>query len=252
MIRIELNNISKKFNLGFKNNKSALEKALSLITKKENKGEFWALKNISFKVEGGSNIGLIGRNASGKSTLLRIIAGIYLPDKGILKTNGEISYITGFNQGLKQKLTMKDNIYLVGSIMGLSQKNIRKRFDEIVEFSGLKDYVDINLYKFSSGMLSRLASSIGIYCLHQKNPDILLLDEVLGAGADIDYQDKALKKMEKLIKGGATVILASHNLDGIKRYCDRVFWLEKGEIKKIGKADEIIENYLEKTKTNVL
>lgn len=243
MTRIELTNISKKFNLDFNIKQSALIKAMSFISKGRTKKEFWALKNISFQAKSGENIGIIGRNGSGKSTLLRIIAGIYLPNKGIIKTNGEIAYVTGFNQGLKPKLTMRENIYLVGSIMGLSQTDIKKRFDEIVDFSGLKDYVDIKLYKFSSGMVTRLASSIGIHCLYQKNPDILLLDEVLGAGADINYQKKALRKMEELIKGGSTVILASHNLNSIRKYCHKVICIDDGKIISQGEPKRAVEIY---------
>lgn len=240
-MRIELINISKKFNLNFAKSKNALE---IFIKNKAKKDEFWALKNISFQAKAGENIGIIGKNGSGKSTLLRIIARIYVPNKGLIKTNGEIVYLTGFGQGLNQKLTMKENIYLVGSIMGLSQKDIKKRFNEIVDFSELKDYINIKLYKFSSGMVSRLGSSIGIFCLYHKNPDILLFDEVLGVGADIDYQNKALKKIEELIKGGSTVILASHDLESIEKYCHRVLWLEKGIIKKSGKPEEITSQYL--------
>ncbi|MFH1427967.1 MAG: ABC transporter ATP-binding protein [Patescibacteria group bacterium] len=239
-MRIELINISKKFNLNFVKSKSALE----IFTKRKiKKDDFWALKDISFQAEAGENIGIIGKNGSGKSTLLRVIAGIYIPDKGLLKTNGEIVYLTGFGQGLSSKLTMKENIYLTGSIMGLSQKDIKKRFNEIVDFSELEKYINIKLYKFSSGMISRLGSSIGIFCLFHKNPDILLLDEVLGVGADIDYQNKALKKIEELIKGGSTVILASHDLDSIKKYCHRTIWLDKGNIIKIGEPNKIVLEY---------
>ena len=138
---------------------------------------------------------------------------------------------------------MRENIYLMGSVMGLSQEEIRNRFDQIVEFSGLRDHVDIKIYQFSTGMISRLNFSIVMHCLEYKKPDILLLDEVLSAGGDIDFQEKATKKMEELIKGGAAVILVSHSLSTINDYCDNVIWLEKGNIKEIGKPKNIIKNY---------
>jgi len=242
-IRIELKDIVKKFSIGYSKNKSALEKALSFILRKEPKKKFLVLDNISFTAKAGENIGIIGRNGSGKSTLLRIIAGVYIADKGKLKTNGQIVYLTGFGQGLIPKLTMRENIFLTGSIMGLSQSDIKKRFKEIVEFSGLNEYVDTRLQKFSSGMVVRLATSIGLHCISYKNPDILLIDEVLGSGADIDFRKKALEKMEQLLKGGATVILVSHNLEAIKKYCHRVFWIHKGKIIKQGNPKKITESY---------
>lgn len=241
--RIELNNISKKFNLGFKKNQSALLRFISIFSGKESRKEFWVLKNISFKTKSGENLGIIGKNGSGKSTLLRVIAGIHLPDNGNLKTKGELVYLSGFAQGLNSRLTMRDNIFLVGSIMGLSQKEIKKRFDEIVDFSGLREFLDTKIYQFSSGMIARISFAIGIHCLVHKNPDILLIDEVIGAGADLEYQNKALEKMEKLIKGGACVIFVSHDLESIKKYCDRVIWLDNGEIVKEGKPGEVVEEY---------
>ena len=140
---------------------------------------------------------------------------------------------------------MKENIFLSGSIMGLSQKDIKEKFNEIVEFSGLKDYINTKFFKFSSGMQTRLASSIGLHCVAHKNPDILLVDEVIGGGADKEYQEKSLKKMEDLLKSGSTVILVSHNLEAIKEYCDKVIWIDNGYIIAEGNAKEVIERYLE-------
>lgn len=244
-LRIELKNVSKKFLKGKK--KSALEVLLDFFKIKEG-GEFEVLKDISLKIKSGENLGVIGKNGSGKSTLLRVIAGIYRVDSGSVEVNGSLVYLTGFGHGLKPKLTMRENIFLIGSIMGLGQSDIKDKFDEIVEFSGLKEYVDTPLFKFSSGMQTRLASSIGLHCVSHRKPDILLVDEVIGGGADKDYQEKSLKKMEELLKVGSSVILVSHSLDAIKKYCDRVIWLHNGTVVMEGGAKEVVEEYNEELK----
>jgi len=241
--RIIVTNVSKEFRITLYHNKSTLSRFIGLF-KKMRKKEIKALKNISLKVKPGECIGIIGRNASGKSTLLRVIAGIYCPDRGKVRINGKIVYLTGFGQGLQRGLTMRENIFLSGSLMGLSQKDIKKRFNEIVDFSGLKDYLDSRVYQFSSGMLTRLGFSIGIYCLKHQNPDILLLDEVFDSGGDLEFKEKASKKMEELIKSGASVILVSHNFDFIKKYCQKAILLSKGEIVYSGNPKKAVKNYL--------
>lgn len=248
--RVIVENVSKRFTRKFKINKPALARLISLFSKNK-KIEFNVLENISFKVNAGENFGIIGKNGAGKSTLLRIIAGIYTPDSGNVKTNGKLVYVTGFGQGLKSKLTMRENIYLVGSVMGLSKKDIDEKLDEIVDFSGLRDYLDTQVYQFSSGMISRLNFSISIHCLKHQNPDILLIDEVLGGGGDVTFQDKAMEKMEELIKGGATVIMISHGLDSIKKYCDRVLWIDNGKIVMLGDVNLVVDSYIADTKKSL-
>ncbi|MBR9704034.1 ABC transporter ATP-binding protein [Candidatus Pacearchaeota archaeon] len=243
LIRVSLSGISKKFIVGHKKKKSALARVLSIFQMRNHKEESIVLNDVSFNLNEGDNLGIIGRNGSGKSTLLRIIAGIYRPSNGFIDTKGNLVYISGFGQGLNKKLSMRENIFLVSSLMGLGQKDIKNYFNEIVIFSGLKDYIDMRLDKFSSGMVSRLVFSIGIFCLIHKKIDILLLDEVMGGGADIDFQEKAIKKMEELIKGGSSVILVSHNLNQIKKYCNIVIWLEDGKIIKMGNPSEVIKDY---------
>lgn len=242
--RIVLDNVSKKFKIGYKDeNRSALARIVSLFSEKEPKKDFYALKNISFEVSSGQNLGVIGRNGSGKSTLLRLIAGVYEPDGGNIKTKGSVVCLMGLGYGLNPKLTMRENIYLMGSIMGLSQKDIKKRFGEIVSFSGLSDFLGTKIYQFSSGMITRLNFSVTIHCVKHSNPDILLLDEVFGAGGDIDFEEKAIKKMEELITGGTTAVLATHDLNTVEKYCDRVLWLDKGKILKIGDQKNIVMDY---------
>lgn len=242
IIRIELNNVSKRFDRSYQKNQTALARLLNFF-RGESRKDFWAIENISLSIRAGENLGVIGKNGSGKSTLLRAIAEVYKVEEGDVWTNGQLVYLTGFGHGLQPRLTMKENIFLVGSVMGLGQPDIKERFDEIVEFAGLKDYADTKLFKFSSGMQTRLASSIGLHCVAHRKPDILLVDEVIGGGADKEYQEKSLKKMEELLKGGSTVVLVSHNLDAIKKYCDRVIWLDDGKVRMEGGAEEVVKGY---------
>jgi ABC-type polysaccharide/polyol phosphate transport system ATPase subunit len=241
MERITLDKISKQFTIDAKN-KTALDNAISLFSR-QTKRRLRALKNISFSAKAGENIGIIGRNRSGKSTLLRVIAGIYTADSGNIKTKGKIVYLDGLEPGLKKRLTMRENIYLMGSLLGLSQKDIKNKFNAIIEFSELEEFVDTKVFQFSSGMVARFSFSATIHFVEHHNPDIILIDEVFGAGADIDFQKKSIQKMEELIKGGATVLLASHNLDLIKKYCHRAIWMDKGEIIKEGGPEEVCDAY---------
>lgn len=241
--RIIVENISKKFNLSNKRGEGALAKIIGLFSDNYGAKEIQAVKDISFEAMSGENIGIIGKNGSGKSTLLRIIAGIYQPDSGKVTKNGKVLYLSGFVNGLQQKLTMRENIFLVGSINGLRKREIKERFDDIVELSGLEDFLDVKVYKFSSGMITRLNFSISIHCIEHQNPDILLLDEVINAGGDMDFKEKTEGKVEKLIRSGTTVIIVSHNLEEIKKYCDRVILIESGSITETGKPEEIINLY---------
>lgn len=244
--RINIERLSKSFKISSKNN-PALGRLIGLING-ERPRELNVLKDISLNVSSGDILGIIGKNGSGKSTLLRTIAGIYSPDKGEIKTNGKVFYLSGFDSGLMPRLTLRENIFLVCSILGLSRTDIRKKFNDILSFSGLSKFVDTEVDKFSSGMLSRLNFSITIHCIQHHSPDILLLDEVFGAGGDIDFQEKAAKKMEELIKSGAAVIMVSHNLEIIKKYCHKVIWLNNGSILKNGNPYEIIAEYTQKSK----
>jgi len=248
-IRIEVCGIGKRFVRRFKKErKNFLEYLINPILNREKSMEFDAVKDVSFSVSEGEVLGLIGRNGSGKSTLLKLIAGIYTPTTGYIKTDGSVVYITGFGWGLKTKLTMKENIYLIGTIMGLNREEIDKKLEEIIDFSGLRAYLYTPVFQFSSGMISRLNFSIGIHCLEHKKPDILLFDEAFSAGGDIDFQEKSIKKMEEFIKEGATVVLVSHRLDLIEKYCNRVMLIENGKIIKTGSPSKIIEYYKNFTK----
>lgn len=243
MQRIAVNNVSKKFNIDFRRDEGALAKLLKFVSGKREKQERAALKNVSFVASSGQVIGIIGKNGAGKSTLLKIIANIYQPTEGKIKTNGTFVYLTSLGLGFLPKLTMRENIYLAGSIMGLDQKEIKQKFNQIVDFSGLREFIDTKIYQFSTGMLSRLSFSTTFFCIKHKNPDILLIDEVFGTGGDMDFEEKAQKKMEELIRGGATVILASHNLEIVEKYCDKVLCINNGKVVKEGAPREVIEYY---------
>jgi ABC-type polysaccharide/polyol phosphate transport system ATPase subunit len=242
-LAVELREIYKHFNIGYKKHENALFRLVRTFSGREQKKEFPVLNSVSFSVQKGEKIGIIGRNGSGKSTLLRLIGGIYGYDSGSMHVQGTARYISGFSQGLKSKLTMRDNIYLIGSIMGLTTKEVDEEFDSIVEFSGLEEFVDTKIYQFSSGMVTRLSFSIFIFCILRNKPDILLLDEVIGAGGDIDFTKKANAKMVELIGGDSTVLFVSHGLGEIERFCSKAIWLEKGNIVAQGDASVVCNKY---------
>lgn len=242
--KIEVINISKNFNIGYRRSDSALAQFLSYFSTRESKKSIKVLDNVSFQVSAGENVGLIGGNGSGKSTLLRIIASIYQTDSGSIKVAPNVIYMNGFDFGLKPKLTMRENIFLTGAIMGLGVSEIKKRLPEIVSFSGLEEFVDTKIYQFSCGMLNRLCFSTITHCLQQKVPDLILLDEVFSAGGDASFQDKAISKMEEFLHSGSAVILVSHELELIRKYCHRAILLEKGKIKISGETSEVISTYL--------
>ena len=190
--RIIVENVSKKFQIGFKKNQSALERVIDLFSGKEPKKTIQALKDVSFTAEKGEIVGIIGENGSGKSTLLRLIAGIYRQDEGSIIANGKIISVISLVIGLHPRLTLKDNIFLVGSFFGLSQKEIKEKFNSIIEFAELENFVNTKIYQFSEGMKARLAFSIAIHC----TPDILLLDEVFEVG-DENFRKKSAEKKSK-------------------------------------------------------
>lgn len=240
---IKLSNVSMKFNLGIEKGYSFKEAFVhffdpkSHINKKK-KEEFWALKDISFEVKKGEVIGLIGSNGAGKSTLLKVVSGVMKPTKGKVVVNGVVSPMIELGAGMDQELTARENIYLNGAVLGYSKKFINEKFEEIVEFSELRDFLDVPIKNFSSGMSAKLAFSIATVV----DPEILIVDEILSVG-DIKFQEKSKQKMLEMIKGGTTVLYVSHSLDSIKDLCTRVVWLEHGKIIKLGNTVEICDEY---------
>ena len=244
MNKIEVKNVSKVFKTKIKGKDVALSHLTHFFHDDKKRTYIQVLDDVSFNVKQGEILGIIGKNGSGKSTLLQVIAGIYSSDFGSVVRNGETVYLTSMGVGMMEKLSMKDNIFLAGALMGMSQKKIKSIFNEIVDFSELGDFVDMKVSQFSKGMVGRLGFSISIFCLKNKTTEILLLDEVFGSGADFEFENKAILKMEELIKSGVTVVLVSHSLGMIGKYCDRVVWLDKGKIREVGLPDDVIKKYI--------
>lgn len=238
MSMIEVNNVSMRFNMAKEKHESLKEYFLAAVQGKLQFEEFYALRDVSLKVERGEFYGLIGLNGSGKSTLLKVIAGVYKPSAGSVTVNGSIAPLIELGAGFDMDLTARENIYLNGTVLGLTPKYIDSKFDEIVEFSELRDFLDVPLKNYSSGMVSRIAFSIATIT----KPDILIADEILSVG-DFMFQEKCEKRMEELMSGGTTVILVSHSIDQIERMCDRVTWLEKGRVRMTGTTAEVCAAY---------
>jgi ABC-type polysaccharide/polyol phosphate transport system ATPase subunit len=240
MKSISIKNLGKRFRRSFRGDEGILYRLFSIFKTKE---KFEVLRNISFDLDSGETVGVIGRNGSGKSTLLKTIAGIYLFDEGSMVINGSVDYLSGFGHGLQKRLTMRENIYLMGLLRGLCKERIEELFEEIVDFSGLRKFLDSKVYQLSTGMLNRLNFSIIIHCLINKNSEILLIDEAFSSGVDLKFKEKFVLKMEELIASGSSVVFVSHNLRLIDRYCKRVIWLEDGRVIMDGNSEEVIAKY---------
>ena len=237
---INLEKVSMKFNLGIEKNFSMKQAFIDLFTKKKDKKneEFWALTDVNFHVKKGEVVGLIGSNGAGKSTLLKIVSGVMKPTSGKVTVNGVISPMIELGAGFDPELNARENIYLNGSILGYSKKFIDEKFEEIVEFSELKDFLEVPVKNFSSGMTAKLAFSIATVV----NPEILIVDEILSVG-DIKFQEKSKKKMMDMINGGTTVLYVSHSLESIRDLCTKVVWLEHGKVIIVGETKKICEEY---------
>ena len=241
MIRVE--HVSMKFNLGIEKNYSMKEAFIAMFDKKRRQKptEFWALDDLTFNVKKGEVVGLIGSNGAGKSTLLKVVSGVMKPTKGKVEVRGIISPMIELVAGFDLELTARENIYLNGAILGYSKEFLEEKFDDIVKFSELEEFLDVPVKNFSSGMTAKLAFSIATVV----NPEILIVDEILSVG-DIKFQEKSKGKMLEMIKGGTTVLYVSHSLESIKDLCDKVIWIEHGELIKMGNAKEICDEYYKK------
>ena len=233
---IKVKNLWKEFIIEREKCTSVFEK---IFNKDKGKEVFTALKNISFNVKEGDTLGIIGPNGSGKSTLLKLIAGILKPSKGTIKTKGKIVSFLELGVGFNQELTARENVFLYGSIMGLNEKELKRKFEDIIKFAELERFKDTKLKNFSSGMQVRLAFSTAI----QTNPDILLVDEVLAVG-DMRFQQKCFNVFENYRKQGKTIVLVSHDLNAIRRFCNKTILLRDGEIIKSGNTQKVIDEYV--------
>jgi len=238
---IDVQNVSMRFNLGIEKNNSLKQMAVDLFSKsarekrkmhkKEN--EFWALQDVSFKVEKGQVVGFVGSNGAGKSTLLKVVAGVMKPTKGKVLVGGNICPMIELGAGFDLDLNARENIYLNGAVMGYSKDFIDSKYQEIVDFSELHDFLEVPVRNFSSGMIARLAFSVAT-----------IVDEILSVG-DLNFQKKSENKMRSLISGGTTVLYVSHSIESIKSLCDKVVWLEHGKVIQVGTAEKVCAAYYE-------
>lgn len=238
MNAIELSNITMKFNMSKEKIDSIKEYFVKLLKHQLMYTEFTALSDISLTVKKGEVVGIVGLNGSGKSTLLKIISGILKPTEGTVKVAGSISPLIELGAGFDHDLTARENIFLNGYVLGYTKEQIKAKFDDIVEFSELQDFLDVPIKNFSSGMIARLGFSIATIV----RPDILIVDEILSVG-DFKFQEKCEKRISEMMSDGTTVIIVSHSIDQIERLCDRVLWLEKGRSRAVGNTDEICRLY---------
>ena len=238
MDMISVEDVSMRFVMANDKISSIKEYVTAFLSRKLKFKEFWALKNVSFNVEKGEVIGIIGRNGAGKSTILKIISGILKPTSGKVTIHGNIVPMLELGSGFDYDLTGKENIFLNGAILGYSKEFLEEKYDEIVEFSELGDFINIPIRNYSSGMVMRLAFSIATIV----QPEILIVDEILAVG-DEKFQNKSREKMKELMGGGTTVLFVSHMMSQIREMCNRVVWLEGGTVKMVGDVEEVCDAY---------
>lgn len=236
---VQLTDVSKMYYLGQMGYRTLREDLLNLFRgKKTEDRHFWALKNVSFDLGKGESVGIIGANGAGKSTILKILAGVTRPTSGIVEKKGKVGALIELSAGFHSELTGRENIYLYGSIIGLKKDYINKLFDSIVDFSGLSRFLDTPIKRYSSGMLARLGFSVTVHL----DPDILLIDEVLSVG-DYVFQTKCLNKMIEYKERGVSIIFVSHNLDSVRKLCNRAILLNQGRIQFDGEVEMAINEY---------
>ena len=236
---IKVDHVSMKFNLASEKFDSLKEYIIKSLKKQVSYNEFWALKDVSFEVYRGESLGLIGLNGSGKSTMLKTIAGVLKPTKGSVSVFGTVAPLIELGAGFDFDLTARENIFLNGTILGHSMEYMRQHFDEIVEFAELENFLDAPIKNFSSGMRARLGFAVATVV----DPDILIVDEVLAVG-DYAFQQKCLKRMSEMLDGGTTLVFVSHSIDQVKKLCDHAVWINKGTIMQTGDVNTVCNAYM--------
>lgn len=240
---IVVENLSKQYRIGQLYRETMLRDALVNFVKhplrKKQIETIWALKEVSFAIKEGETFGIIGRNAAGKSTLLKVLAKITHPTSGTVEVNGRVASLLEVGTGFHQELTGRENIYLNGSILGMKKKEIDTKLDEIIAFSGVEKFIDTPIKRYSSGMRLRLGFAVAAHLL----AEVLLIDEILAVG-DAEFQKKCLNAMDNLSSHGRTVLFVSHNMEAVENLCRRVIWIEGGQIRQDGDAREVIKAYL--------
>lgn len=235
---IEVIDVSMRFNLEREKINNLKEYFIKLLKKDIVHDEFFALKEVSFKVEKGDSFAIVGSNGSGKSTILKIISGIFTPTSGKVIVNGTVAPLIELGAGFDMELTAKENVFLNGALLGYPKKFLLDRYEDIISFSELHDFVDVPLKNYSSGMIARLGFSIATIV----NPDVLIVDEILAVG-DAAFQEKCERRMDEMTSGGATLILVSHSIEQVKKVCKNAVWIEKGSVKAIGDAQTVCDAY---------
>lgn len=235
---IQADHVSMDYIMDIDRTKSLKEFLIRATKKGNRKDAFHVLKDVNLEVNKGEVVGIIGRNGAGKSTLLKIISGILKPTKGTVTVHGSIAPMLELGSGMDMELSGRENIFLNGSILGFSKTFLDDRFNEIVEFAELREFIDVPLRNYSSGMVMRLAFSIATMVV----PDVLIVDEILAVGDD-RFQKKSKQRMLELMRGGTTVLFVSHSIAQIEEMCDRVIWLDQGMVRMCGEASEVCYAY---------
>lgn len=235
---IKAENVSVKYLMTYDRIQSMKEYLVQMVKGKIKYEEFWALKDVSFEVKKGEVLGIIGHNGAGKSTLLKVISGILKPTTGSVQVNGTIVPMLELGSGFDFDLTGRENVFLNGAILGYSEQFLKEKYEEIVDFSELGQFIDVPLRNYSSGMVMRLAFSIATVV----RPDILIVDEILAVG-DAAFQEKSKKRMLELMGGGTTVLFVSHSLQQIREMCNKVIWLERGVVVQSGDTTSACDAY---------
>ena len=235
---IEVQNVSMHFNMNKEKLENLKEYFIKFLKRDLRYEKFAALENVSFQVAKGDVFGIVGLNGSGKSTLLKVISGILKPTSGRVITRGQIAPLIELGAGFDMELTARENIFLNGSVLGYSKKYMQERFDQIVEFSEMQDFLDTPMKNYSSGMVARVGFAIATMTI----PDILIVDETLAVG-DFRFQEKCESRIRQMLEGDTTVLIVSHSIDQIERLCKHCLWLEHGHLKMIGETKEVCEAY---------
>lgn len=235
---ISVEHVSMRFNLATEKVDSLKEYFVKMIKQQISFEEFWALKDVSFHIKKGDSLGLIGLNGSGKSTMLKVIAGVLKPTKGSVEVRGNVAPLIELGAGFDMDLTASENVFLNGALLGRSREEMEKHYQDIVEFSELHDFMNVPVKNFSSGMVSRLAFAIATI----GTPDILIVDEVLSVG-DFRFQEKCQKRIKRMLDAGTTLLFVSHSIEQVQSLCNKIVWLEKGNVKMFGDAEEIANVY---------
>lgn len=235
---IKVDHVSMKFNLSSEKFDSFKEYVIKSIKGQVSVEAFWALKDVSFQVYKGDSVGLIGLNGSGKSTMLKTIAGVLKPTKGTVTVRGSVAPLIELGAGFDMDLTARENVFLNGALLGYTREEMTRHYDDIVKFSELENFMNVPVKNFSSGMVSRLAFAIATIGV----PDILIVDEVLSVG-DFRFQEKCENRIQAMMKEGTTILFVSHSIDQVQKICNKIVWLDHGVVKRFGDAEEICNEY---------